>query len=272
MITLEQLRNFVLVNSIGLSYGYLLYKAKTYDYMSIDGIQTYQTYIPVFGFILLKNVSLTYFFDTYSRKNHQRINSSLDINTKQEYITNNITNILRISLLDIIPIYFCSYNPNSENILFQYAMMIPQFFMFEIVFDFFHYWSHRIMHQKHLYKIHKYHHQDKANVSAYSTYKHTFLDIIFTNTIPMLITSRIIRLSEFNFMNLIFYKTYVEIGGHLGCYTRASSFPQFMWLPRLFNIEATCTDHYQHHVKFNVNYSKRFVLWDKLFGTYQKYK
>ena len=48
-----------------------------------------------------------------------------------------------------------------------------------------------------------------------------------------------------------------------------SSFPQCIWLPRLFNIELYTEDHDLHHSRNNCNYSKRFSLWDKIFKTEQ---
>jgi sterol desaturase/sphingolipid hydroxylase (fatty acid hydroxylase superfamily) len=40
-------------------------------------------------------------------------------------------------------------------------------------------------------------------------------------------------------------------------------------LPKWLNIELYCEDHDIHHSVNNCNYSKRFSLWDKVFGTFK---
>ncbi|HDY86814.1 MAG TPA: hypothetical protein ENH82_01720 [bacterium] len=49
---------------------------------------------------------------------------------------------------------------------------------------------------------------------------------------------------------------------------KSSSCPQFYWLPKWLGWELKPADHYKHHTHFNCNYSKRFSLWDRTFGTY----
>jgi sterol desaturase/sphingolipid hydroxylase (fatty acid hydroxylase superfamily) len=66
------------------------------------------------------------------------------------------------------------------------------------------------------------------------------------------------------------YKIFIEISGHCGKNINSCSFPQFVWLPKLFKIEMYAEDHDAHHRFNNCNYSKRFILWDKLFLTYKK--
>jgi len=45
------------------------------------------------------------------------------------------------------------------------------------------------------------------------------------------------------------------------------TFPQMPYLSRLLGIQEHVQDHDRHHQLLNVNYSKRFVLWDDVFGT-----
>jgi len=67
------------------------------------------------------------------------------------------------------------------------------------------------------------------------------------------------------------FRLFIEISGHSGRVSNPScSFPQFNWLPKLLNIEQHSEDHALHHTNPNVNFSKQFTLWDKVFGTYQK--
>jgi sterol desaturase/sphingolipid hydroxylase (fatty acid hydroxylase superfamily) len=177
--------------------------------------------------------------------------------------------MLMVSTFDLLPIYYSKYF-NETNMINNMLLFIPSVFMYEIVFDFFHYWSHLMCHHKYLYWIHKKHHKHNYDIDAYASFSHHPLDYLFTNSIPLLLTSCIVPISEINFMTFMFFKTYIEISGHTGIHIKASSFAECIWLPRLFGIELYSEDHFEHHINYNKNYSKRFSLWDKAFGTFYK--
>jgi len=65
------------------------------------------------------------------------------------------------------------------------------------------------------------------------------------------------------------YKTWIEVAGHLGEVSgRSTSFPACVWLPRALGIELRTRDHDLHHTHGGRhNFSKRFTLWDQVFGT-----
>jgi methylsterol monooxygenase len=174
-----------------------------------------------------------------------------------------------VSTFDLLPIYYANYF-DETNIINNLLLFIPSVFMFEIVFDFFHYWTHRMFHYKYLYWIHKMHHRHTYDVNAYASFSHHPLDYLFTNSVPLLLTSYIVPISQINFMTFMFFKTYIEISGHTGIHIKASSFAECMWLPRLFGIELYAEDHFEHHINYNKNYGKRLSLWDKAFGTFYK--
>lgn len=160
----------------------------------------------------------------------------------------------------------------------SFACFVVLSFGFEAVFDFFHYWAHRIVHMNsYLYRhYHKQHHQHK-NVSTEITFHQHPVDLVITNSIPSILTCILLQqtpyqMSLYTLSKLFTYKTYIEICGHTGKHVAASSFPQCIWLPRMFNFELYTEDHDNHHVLNNCNYSKRFSLWDKVFGTYTSRK
>lgn len=69
---------------------------------------------------------------------------------------------------------------------------------------------------------------------------------------------------------MLLFKSFVEISGHSGKKIFPSgSFSQFIWLPKMFDITLYTEDHNLHHDKSDCNFSKRFSIWDKLFGTYE---
>ena len=72
---------------------------------------------------------------------------------------------------------------------------------------------------------------------------------------------------------LLVYKAFIEISGHSGkVLLKATSFPQWKWLPIFFGIELYTCDHHTHHRNPKTNFSKRFVLWDKVFSTHLRNK
>lgn len=150
---------------------------------------------------------------------------------------------------------------------------IPQSFLFELVFDFFHYWTHRMLHSnKFLYThIHKKHHKFNYTIPILTFYHHP-IDLVITNSIPQIITLFIFpSISLFQYNVILSYKTFIEISGHSGKKLHPiGSFSQFIWLPRFFNISLYTEDHALHHSSNFCNYSKRFSLWDKQFETYNE--
>jgi sterol desaturase/sphingolipid hydroxylase (fatty acid hydroxylase superfamily) len=107
------------------------------------------------------------------------------------------------------------------------------------------------------------------------TFYHSAADLIITNSIPQVITLLMFPyISLFQFNLIATYKSFIEISGHSSKKLYPSgSFSQCIWLPKILDISLYAEDHTLHHSHNNCNYSKRFSLWDKLFGTYKnKYK
>jgi sterol desaturase/sphingolipid hydroxylase (fatty acid hydroxylase superfamily) len=148
-------------------------------------------------------------------------------------------------------------------------------FAYEVVFDFFHYWIHRSLHRiPELYQFHKLHHRFFKPTAVCTFCQHP-LDLILTNSVPSITALAIvfsaIPLCSFEYTLLLSYQTFVEIAGHAGVETRASSFPQCRAIPDILGISLRSNDHDLHHSNVSVrscNFSKRFILWDRVFGTY----
>jgi len=158
----------------------------------------------------------------------------------------------------------------NDNYLLDVITFIPKSFIFEILFDLIHYFFHRVGHLPGIYKYsHKKHHEYTVNTNLLATFHQDPIDLIFTNFLPVYLVSFIVTFSYIQFYVFLVYKTFIELGGHLGKKSSALvCFPQCVWLPKLFNIDLYALDHYVHHTKNNCNYAKRFTLWDKVFGTF----
>mmetsp|Transcript_17791 Transcript_17791/g.31690 ORF Transcript_17791/g.31690 Transcript_17791/m.31690 type:complete len:313 (+) Transcript_17791:188-1126(+) len=162
----------------------------------------------------------------------------------------------------------------------MWLVFVIKSFAFEILFDFFHYWGHRIAHEiPRLYRFHRSHHK-YLHPTPLATYQQHPFDIVFTNLLPnvaavvLLRTFLGIQLNSFEYSLLMSYKVFVEIAGHAGIETTATSFPQCAPLPEALGIELHTDDHDLHHSfpGMACNYAKRFTLWDRVFGTYKVHK
>ena len=182
------------------------------------------------------------------------------------YLTSTIVEVLTNNLISKYYVF------EKNNIIYDLLMFIPISFIYEIIFDLFHYLTHRLEHtNKFLYKnIHKVHHT-YSHPTTELTYYHHPIDLILTNTIPQCLTLILIpKISSLMYNLIIIYKIFIEVSGHSGKNINSSSFPQFIWLPKLLTIDMYTEDHDTHHKLNNCNYAKRFTLWDKIFSTYKK--
>ncbi|KAH9255179.1 hypothetical protein BASA81_006619 [Batrachochytrium salamandrivorans] len=161
---------------------------------------------------------------------------------------------------------------------YSWLLFIPRTFVFELVFDFGHYWAHRLVHsQPWLYKLsgHKTHHQ-VVHPTPFSTFHQELVDSLLSNVLPYFTALAVldrglgICFTPNQLLLALGLKTYVEVAGHVGVLdSRATSFPQCVWLPRTLGIALQTKDHDLHHTHGGrSNFAKRFTLFDKLFGTY----
>jgi sterol desaturase/sphingolipid hydroxylase (fatty acid hydroxylase superfamily) len=149
------------------------------------------------------------------------------------------------------------------------SFFLLNLFLFEILFDLLHYTAHYLQHRW-CYRFHKVHHTH-THPQLINTYYHHPVDLILLDCIPTVISFWVTKgmFTPFG-MNLVFiYKGFIEISGHLGKHVSASCFPLCIWLPRALGIELYTSDHDLHHCRGTINFSKRFKLWDLLFGTYK---
>lgn len=264
-------KNFVYINGILLSIGFLEYYICVY----LQSLQRIIYFLGLFSIFSIRNYSLIQIID-YGILDKKAIQNNNYIT--EEYPYELYVIMLRSNLIETIThIYILSfmtfYQDLSQRWLYDLTLFIPISFLFEILFDFFHYSGHRFLHHPLVYRyFHKIHHRF-LHPTSITTYYQDPVDLLITNSLPTIFAlSMIPRISYLMFHWILIYKNFIEISGHCGkiCFP-ASSFPQFVWFPRLLGIELYTEDHDNHHSLNNCNYAKRFSLWDKVFGTYKSF-
>lgn len=262
MFSYNSIKTFFYLNSILVSFSFLEH------FMNIN---LESSFITTLSLIVIRNYTLINVIE-YNLKDKENICEEKRILPKEEFYKEFDIHLLSSSIIEtmttlIVENYFINYNSNSY--LNDLILFIPTSFLFEIIFDFFHYISHRTLHNKYLYSsIHKVHHKFTHPICITTFYQHP-VDLVITNMIPTIITFYFFKnVSLFEFKLLTVYKTFIEISGHSGKYNNSTSFSQCVWLAKMFKIELTTKNHDLHHTLNNCNYSKRFSLWDKCFCTF----
>jgi len=248
MISKRSFVNFVKINGTVLAIASIQYLAFLQS-----------SWYVLFTFLALRNVMLVYVFDI----NHGNRACQIDNTNCIPYVFQ-AAGLESVTLM-LLPTLQTSYI--SRTIVF----FIPVSFVFEVIYDFFHYWIHRTMHMTHD-PFHKTHHRF-VHVKPIVAFYQNLIDLIVSNSIPFLATcyilSMVYPLSLLDMSMIVTYKIFIEVAGHSEVSSKnTSSFPQCIWLPRLLGIELYADDHSLHHTTIGCNYSKRFSLWDKVFGTY----
>ena len=263
MISFNSFKNFLFVNLSLLSISLFQY------YVS-------DTNIMFFNSAILRNYILIEGID-YSKKDNNLIDSYKRFEPKERFPYEFDLFVVSSTLIETITHVFIKnmfYNHKEDlHITNDLIYFVFVSFSFEIVFDFFHFINHFIFHKNsYLYKnIHKIHHKFKYPSSITTFYQHP-IDLLFTSSLPTILSLYFmpIKPTYFQYILILTYKTFIEISGHSGKIIKSTSFPQFIWLPRILGIQLSVEEHDLHHSLNNCNYSKRFSLWDKLFGTYLK--
>ena len=260
MSYLNSIKNFCVFNSILSTISLFMY---------------YSSFSYIFSSHLLRNYSLIELIE-YSTKNNEYIDEEKRIIPKQTTFLEFDKFVFSTTALETLTLLFIKYffysNNLDINIFYDFLTFIPISFMYEIIFDLFHFNSHYIMHQiPYLYKnFHKIHHRYQFPSPIITFYQHPF-DIFISNSIPCILTLLIIPIKPtyFQYIMISTYKVFIEISGHIGKKIKPTSFTQCIWIPRLLSIELKVEHHDLHHTINNCNYAKRFSLWDKVFGTFK---
>lgn len=229
--------------------------------------------------ISLLKITLIKMIDIFTPKNDKII--ILPKNVNQYFV---ITSIINSIFFTITKFYLINnVQLNILNYIFQFIIIFPIVFVFELIYDFIFYTIHYTLHKNNfLYRnIHKIHHK-YHDISPYMAFYMHPLESLLSIEIPTIITifliNKIYNLNFFICVYIYFFRILLEIYGHIGeSYNFEIKFNLFSYLGIYYylisklKINIVPNDHLLHHKIIYTNYSKRFVLYDKIFGTYSNY-
>ena len=256
---MKKLTIFVQLNGLVILLGGITYVVHFYSHMFVFFLWT------VYVHLIL--------FDRVETRNKDK--KSIYANKYQYHITD-IRFILVWCLFDVVfhPFKVMLPTPTLDvaEIGYELVTFIPKTFAVEIVYDFLFYCQHYLLHKiKFLYlHSHKTHHGHTKNLAVISLYIQDPTELVISN-LTLILLSYIVPLYELQYFMWFIFRTLVEQAGHSAFINTDSCFSQFIWLPRLLNIDLNNSDHYNHHAVSDCNYAKRFSLWDKVFKTYKPY-
>lgn len=136
-----------------------------------------------------------------------------------------------------------------------------------LLWDFFQYWAHRLMHVPSIFKLlHSFHHD--VHMTVLNSYRHHPLEIIALNFV--------LNLPVAMFISVVYPQVSLPI-----FWTVMACFALFLHadfevprIPILSSLMMLPNHHRVHHSlaskDFNKNFGQYFTIWDRLFGTYRR--
>jgi sterol desaturase/sphingolipid hydroxylase (fatty acid hydroxylase superfamily) len=128
--------------------------------------------------------------------------------------------------------------------------------------DFFQYWTHRLVHTKRMWFLHKHHHN--VELDGFASFRHSPIELIFVQlsiTLPAsLFVGFIYPAIDFKLISgiltffVLIQHSNIRIGSPLG---------KVFITPQMHRIH-----HSRKPEHWNHNFSQYFTVWDRLFGTY----
>ncbi|HEU5408608.1 MAG TPA: sterol desaturase family protein [Nitrospira sp.] len=151
--------------------------------------------------------------------------------------------------------------PHLPQVIHEMPLLLRLFCYF-LIADFGHYWIHRLMHMKHVWRIHKWHHSPT----------HMYWLAGFRATIPQDVIVNLPYLFAYSFLDLSPSWMELAIGifnnlqndwMHANIVWRSNWLEWLIVTPRYHHIHHS--DKSEHYM---ANLGTLFTVWDRLFGTY----
>jgi sterol desaturase/sphingolipid hydroxylase (fatty acid hydroxylase superfamily) len=184
---------------------------------------------------------------------------------RREVIVSDVVTML-VYLLIIYPsAQYVSNLVGVQGNMFNALAELPlalRFFLYLLVGDFLHYWIHRLMHMRALWRIHMWHHSP-THMSFMSGIRASFLDSTFVN-LAFIFAWPILGIVNYELMiGILIFSLLLNDWMHLNIKLRLQFLEKIIITPRYHHIHHSVDVSHQ-----NKNLAALFPLWDKLFGTY----
>jgi sterol desaturase/sphingolipid hydroxylase (fatty acid hydroxylase superfamily) len=144
-----------------------------------------------------------------------------------------------------------------------HEMPLPlRLFCYFLIADFGHYWIHRLMHMKHVWRIHKWHHSP-THMYWLAGFRATIPQDVIVN-LPYLFAYSFLDLSP-SWMELVIgiFNNLQNDWMHANIVWRSNWLEWLIVTPRYHHIHHS--DRPEHYM---ANLATLFTVWDRLFGTY----
>jgi sterol desaturase/sphingolipid hydroxylase (fatty acid hydroxylase superfamily) len=173
---------------------------------------------------------------------------------------------LAVYQLAVFPVASIVTDPVLENIPVSAAVLglwLPvRVVMFYLLADFGSYWMHRLMHTRHMWRVHRWHHSP-TQLYWLSGVRATIPQQILFN-LPVVVVATILMGMPYWLFLAMMVETVVRNNWmHMNVSWRSN------WLERVF---VTPRYHHIHHsadaALHDGNYGSLFSIWDRMFGTY----
>ncbi|KAL3454155.1 hypothetical protein BJX65DRAFT_301943 [Aspergillus insuetus] len=185
-----------------------------------------------------------------------------------------IAALLSASTLRSMFVVWLRYDHHTSPASMRWMWLPLEIGLYALVFDFWFYCYHRVMHETSLWVYHKTHHLAKHPSALLSLHTGIMEWILETAGLPTitLVCLRCMGLPMgfYEFWLCELNVVWFELGGHCGVRIDAAAPSPFIWLLKWFDVENTIEDHDLHHRagrKRSYNYGKQSRVWDRLFGT-----
>lgn len=155
----------------------------------------------------------------------------------------------------------------SDQILWHPSQLTPlntlgALVLLYVVYDFFYYWLHRILHHRSIYAfVHKHHHRQMApsrgNLDAINVHPFELISGEYNHLFTLFLITRYV--TNVHALTIL---VFVLLSGLLASLNHTRADVKFL---RLYLVAY----HDIHHYQPNTNYSQYFPIWDVIFGSFK---
>jgi sterol desaturase/sphingolipid hydroxylase (fatty acid hydroxylase superfamily) len=163
--------------------------------------------------------------------------------------------------LGLIHLHFKAYFPTLNWV--HHRPFYIQFILYILLADFGLYWVHRLMHTKHWWRFHRWHHYPQYMYWA-AGFRASIVHQFLFNTVAILAV--LVIQEDRPILFAIFATTHFQIPNnfmHMNVIWNSDKLEKFIVTPRYHHL------HHSTNIKLHTgNYAAFFSFWDRLFGTY----